>query len=194
MFLTINVKNFVAIPITGKPNHICIFTQISSMQTILTNTEIEQKINRLAHQIIEEVYDESVVFIGGIHGNGIPIAKRIHEIIEKNTPSTCSLFEISINKDEPWSEAINLSVPVENLKNAFIILVDDVVNSGKTLQFALAEILKFPTKAIKTVTLIDRTHRRFPIKADFVGLQLSTTLKEHVKVDMSENNMKAYLV
>ena len=83
---------------------------------------------------------------------------------------------------------------MENLKNAFIILVDDVVNSGKTLQFALAEILKFPTKAIKTVTLIDRTHRRFPIKADFVGLQLSTTLKEHVKVDMSENNMKAYLV
>jgi pyrimidine operon attenuation protein/uracil phosphoribosyltransferase len=73
-------------------------------------------------------------------------------------------------------------------------LIDDVLNSGKTLQFALVEILKFPTKAIKIMTLVDRKHRRFPIKADFVGMSLSTTLKERVEVDLSPENKKAYLL
>ena len=71
--------------------------------------------------------------------------------------------------------------------------MDDVINSGKTLQFALVEMLKFPTKAIKTVTLVDRKHRRFPIKANFVGLSLSTTLQDRVEVDLTSGSEKAYL-
>ena len=74
------------------------------------------------------------------------------------------------------------------------MLIDDVLNSGKTMQYALLEILQFPTKAIKTVALVDRAHRRFPIKANFVGLQLSTTLKEHVKVILNDQEQKAFLV
>ena len=74
------------------------------------------------------------------------------------------------------------------------MLVDDVINSGKTLQFALVEMLKFPTKAIKTVTLVDRKHRRFPIKANFVGLSLSTTLQDRVEVDLTAGAEKAYLI
>ena len=83
---------------------------------------------------------------------------------------------------------------IEDLKNAYIILVDDVFNSGKTMQFALVEILQFPTKAIKTVALVDRKHRRFPINANFVGLSLSTTLKDRVEVDLTPGAEKAYLV
>mgnify|MGYP002265725817 FL=1 len=104
------------------------------------------------------------------------------------------LFDIVINKDEPWATPIQLSLAPEKMKNGYIVLVDDVFNSGKTMQFALTEILRFPTKAIKTLTLVDRKHRRFPIRADFVGLSLSTTLKERVEIQFDQNEAKAFLV
>lgn len=164
------------------------------MQEILTSREIQQKTERLAHQLIENTFEEPTIFIGGIEGNGIILANSLANIMRNHTESEITVFSIKMNKSEPWSEKIQLSTPSENLKNAYIILVDDVLNSGKTMQFALVEILKFPTKAIKTVALVDRKHRRFPISANFVGLSLSTTLKEHVKVDLTVGSEKAYLV
>ena len=115
-------------------------------------------------------------------------------ILTKNTPQSIQVVKITVNKDEPWSEPISLSVPEETLKNGFIILVDDVLNSGKTMQYALVKLLERPTKAIKTLALVDRSHRRYPIKADFVGLSLSTTLQERVEVDLSSSNSHAYLI
>jgi pyrimidine operon attenuation protein/uracil phosphoribosyltransferase len=134
-----------------------------------------------------------VIFIGGICGNGIKIAKRLKDIIQSESDQKVEVFEVMVNKDEPWSEAIKLSIPQENLKNAYILLVDDVLNSGKTMQYALVKFLEQPTKAIKTVALVDRTHRRYPIKADFVGISLSTTLKERVEIIMDDENSYAYL-
>lgn len=163
------------------------------MQQILDKRQIEQKINRLAHQILENTFEEGKIYLGGIQGNGFMLASKLSDIIKNNSDLEVETFEIKMNKDEPWSQEIVLSLPKETLKNGYIILVDDVVNSGKTMQYALIELLRFPTRAIKTVTLVDRTHRRFPIKADFVGLSLSTTLKEHVEVDLSEGSTKAYL-
>lgn len=164
------------------------------MQEILTNQEIEQKINRLAHQIIENCFEEGEIHIGGIVGNGVHLTNKLSVIIKQHSDLKVNTFEININKSEPWSEPITLSADVDSLKNGFIILVDDVLNSGKTMQYALTEILRFPTKAIKTVALVDRKHRRFPIKADFVGLGLSTTLKERVEIILDKSEQKAYLV
>ncbi|MCH2225433.1 MAG: phosphoribosyltransferase [Crocinitomicaceae bacterium] len=164
------------------------------MQVILSSREISQKIERLAHQLIENCFNESEIYLGAIKGNGIDLAERLQTIIEDNSNIIVKVFNISLNKEEPWNEPILLSMEKSNLKNAFIVLVDDVLNSGKTMQYALMEILQFPTKAIKTVALVDRKHRRFPIKADFVGLSLSTTLKERVEVDLTSNNEKAYLI
>ncbi len=163
------------------------------MQEILSPVQIEQKIQRLAHELLENCFEEKEVFIGGIHGNGILLAQKLQNILIDATDVKIHLFEITLNKDEPWSEPIKLSIPSETLKNGFIVLVDDVLNSGKTMQYALTELLQFPTKAIKTLTLVDRTHRRFPIKADFVGIRLSTTLHERVEVQMDENDIKAFL-
>lgn len=164
------------------------------MQEILSSREIKQKTERLAHQLIENTFKESKVFIGGIEGNGIILANSLAEIMRKHTESEIVVFSIKVNKSEPWSENIVLSSPSSDMENSYIILVDDVFNSGKTMQFALVEILQFPTKAIKTVALVDRKHRRFPIKANFVGLSLSTTLKERVEVDLTPGSEKAYLV
>lgn len=163
------------------------------MQEILSSVQIEQKIQRLAHELLENCFEERKIFIGGIHGNGFILAQRLKKILEAADDIEVNLFEVHVNKSEPWSEPIQLSLPTETLKHGFIVLVDDVLNSGKTMQYALTEILQFPTKAIKTLTLVDRTHRRFPIKADFFGLQLSTTLQERVEVTIEEGKIKAYL-
>ena len=164
------------------------------MQEILSNTQIEQKVNRLAHQLHENCFEEKEIFLGGIKGNGFIIAQQICKVLEEYSEIKINLFEIKINKKKPWDEPITLTTPKEEMENGYIVLVDDVLNSGKTVQYALVEILQFPTKAIKILTLVDRKHRRFPIKADFVGLSLSTTLKEHVEVDLAKENKKAYLV
>lgn len=164
------------------------------MQTILTSREIQQKTERLAHQLIENCFEEQCIFIGGIQGNGVQLAESLASIIRSHTSIEVIVFTIEINKEEPWNNPIQLSIGKDALKNGYIILTDDVINSGKTMQFALVELLQFPTKAIKTVTMVDRKHRRFPIKANFVGLSLSTTLKERVEVDLSANSEKAYLI
>lgn len=163
------------------------------MQIILSQQEIDQKITRLAHQIIENTFEQETLFIGGICGNGFQLAEKIKTIIDNNSTQQIILFEMIVNKNEPWSEPIKLSIPQEELKNGYILLVDDVLNSGKTMQYALVKLLEQATKAIKTVALVDRQHRRYPIKADFVGISLSTTLKERVEVELSETNSHAFL-
>ena len=99
-----------------------------------------------------------------------------------------------VDKENPLTHPIQLSIPEEMLERAYVVLVDDVINSGKTMQYALTKILENSAKAIKTVALVDRMHRRFPIKADFVGLSLSTTLKERVEVFFEDQSSKAVLI
>ena len=164
------------------------------MQIVLTKTQIDQKITRLAHQIIENSYGESHIFIGGICGNGKILANALGEIIKSNSNLELTIFEINLHKDQPLQHEINLSVDSELLKDSFIVLVDDVLNSGKTMQYALMKLLEKPVKAIKTVSLVDRRHRRYPIKADFVGITLTTTLQERVEMDLTQEDYFAYLV
>ncbi|MBM3185194.1 MAG: phosphoribosyltransferase [Bacteroidetes bacterium] len=164
------------------------------MQVILDHRQIDQKITRLGHQILENCFEEQTIFIGGIVGNGAILASKLAEIIQTNSNMEVVYFEIEVNKEEPWSQPIQLSIDQKSLKKGYIILVDDVVNSGKTMQYALMKFLEQATKAIKTVALVDRQHRNYPIKTDFIGLRLSTTLKDRIEIDMKSSEMKAYLV
>ena len=173
---------------------ISLFFKNCNMQIILNNQQIQQKITRLGHQLLENCFEEETIFIGGISGNGSRLAKKLAEIIQKNSEIEVVFFEINVNKEEPWSEPIQLNIDEKMIKKGFIILVDDVVNSGKTMQYALMKFLEQATKAIKTVALVDRQHRRYPIKTDFVGLGLSTTLKDRVEVELNEADSKAYLI
>jgi pyrimidine operon attenuation protein/uracil phosphoribosyltransferase len=163
------------------------------MQTILDQQQIQQKIVRLGHQLIEVAFDQEIIYLGGIIGNGYILAKLLADVITQNSSLQVICFEIKLNKDEPWSEPITFSIEQKELKNSYIVLIDDVVNSGKTMQYALLKFLEQATKAIKTVALIDRQHRRYPIKTDFAGLSLSTTLKNHVEVDFTKSNEKVFL-
>ncbi len=164
------------------------------MQLVLNKLQIDQKMNRLAHQILENASDEKIIFLAGICGNGIRMANEFKRIISKHSSIQTEVFEISLNKENPLESEIKAHIDVNQLENGFIVLIDDVLNSGKTMQYGLLKLLETKVKAIKTVALVDRRHRRFPIKCDFVGITLSTTLKNRVEIKFEENDYQAVLV
>lgn len=164
------------------------------MQVVLTKTQIDQKIHRLAHQILENSYSESTLFLAGICGNGIKIAHFFKTILEANSSLNVRVFEISLNKEKPLEFPIEMNIDAKELEDGFIVLIDDVLNSGKTMQYALMKLLETRLKAVKTVALVDRRQHRFPIKCDYMGITLSTTLKNRVVIDFEEENYQAILV
>jgi pyrimidine operon attenuation protein/uracil phosphoribosyltransferase len=163
------------------------------MQVILNHQQIQQKITRLAFQILENAFQEPKIVLAGIQGNGYVLAEKLAEVLRNQSDLEIQIVQITVNKEEPWSSPILLDIDEEKIKKDYIVLVDDVINSGKTMQYSLVKLLQQPTKAIKTVTLVDRQHRRYPIKADFVGLGLSTTLKNRVEIDFNDHNSQAFL-
>jgi pyrimidine operon attenuation protein/uracil phosphoribosyltransferase len=163
------------------------------MQEILNKKKIDQKLVRLAHQVLEDAAEISQIHVVGISGNGMQIALKIQDELIQNSDKEVFLHEILLNKENPLSTPIVLKSTVE-FSNAYIVLVDDVLNSGLTMQYALMKLLEQPVKAVKTVALVDREHRCYPIKCDFVGMTLSTTLQERVEVEFGTEDYFAYLV
>ncbi|MDI1353876.1 MAG: phosphoribosyltransferase family protein [bacterium] len=153
---------------------------------ILTTIEIQHIMNRLAFQVYENNFSEKELLVVGIDGNGYTIATQIFEKLKEISPLKIKLGKITIDKDEPWKTEAVMDFKEKDFVNKTIVLVDDVLNSGKTLIYAVKLFLDKPVKKLNTVILVDRSHARFPVKADFVGLTLSTTLQEHIKADFSK--------
>jgi pyrimidine operon attenuation protein/uracil phosphoribosyltransferase len=161
--------------------------------TILNNDDVEKKIARIAFQIIEEYYEDKELLIVGISKNGFLLAGKIAKLVQRDLPkSTINLMELTINKRNPLKENVTIS-PNLSFGNKKVILVDDVLNSGKTLMHAASYIVSKDIKKMNTVVLVDRRHRNFPIKADWVGLTLSTTIQEHINVEILKNDISVYL-
>ena len=160
---------------------------------ILTNQEIEHKIKRIAYQIYETFVDEEEIVIAGIATNGFIFAKKIAQALETITSLKVSLCEVQINKQNP-ELPIHTSLSKENYSNKGLVLVDDVLNSGTTLIYAVRHFIDVPLKKFKTAVLVDRNHKKYPVKADFKGISLSTSLLEHVQVVFDEDGTSyAYL-
>lgn len=159
---------------------------------ILDHTKIQHILTRMAYQIYESNVDETNIILAGIKENGFVFAKKLSKEVEKISPLKITLCEIKVNKKEPLG-SVNTSLPLDEIKNKSIVVIDDVLHSGGTLIYAVKHILKVPVKQIKTAVLIDRNHKRFPIKADFKGLSLSTSLNENVAVVFEKNNDRAVL-
>jgi len=163
-------------------------------KTIVLNKEdIAQKIKRLSYEILEDNHEEKELVFIGIEGGGLVFAKRIIMYINTISKINTQLFHISIDKANPLSSEIKLNIDGNKLNNKIIILVDDVANSGKTLCYGLKPLLEFLPKKIQVAVLVDRKHKQFPISADYIGLSLSTTMKEHISVELSSKNDVVYL-
>lgn len=164
-----------------------------SQNIILNHIEIEHKIKRIAYQIYETFSEEDEVIIAGIANNGYVLAKKLAVILKTISDIKIILCEVKIDKQNPFKE-ITTSIPKEIYTNKSIVLVDDVLHSGTTLIYGVKHFLETPVKKIKTAVLVDRNHKKFPVKADFKGISLSTSIKEHVHVVFENNNDYAYLV
>lgn len=164
------------------------------MKLVLNQHQIEQKIMRLSHEVLENTYGIPELFIGGIVGNGEIFANQLAEIIQKNSSQKVTFFKIELDKDKPLEHPINCSIDVAAFTGKTVILVDDVINSGTTMQYGVMKILEQPVRSVKTLALVDRMHRRYPIKCDFVGMTLTTTLGERVEVMSSNGALEAFLI
>ncbi len=165
---------------------------IQTSTVILDKTQIAHKLKRIAYQIYESNVDEEVVVIAGIKENGYILAKKIKNILEKISPIKVELCEVKIDKKRP-TNPVQTSLSPDQYSNKSLLLVDDVLHSGTTLIYGVKHFLNVPLKQFKTAVLVDRNHKKYPIKADFKGISLSTSLNENVAVIFEKNNDRAIL-
>ncbi len=163
-----------------------------SQSIILNNQQINHKIKRIAFQIYENNINEKEVILAGIASNGYIFAQKLKKALEAISPIKVTLCEISMHKKKPL-EKIETSIDSSSYKHKSLVLVDDVLNSGTTLIYAARHFLDVPLKQFKTAVLVNRNHKKYPIKADFKGISLSTSLQEHITVEFHKNNATAFL-
>ena len=160
---------------------------------ILDYQSIKKKIRRISLQILESNIDQDEIIIAGIDLNGFIIAKKISQEISKISEINIKLCKVKIDKKNPLND-ISTSLNFEDYQNKSIVVIDDVLNSGATLMYSVKYFLNTKIKSLKTAVLVDRNHKKYPIKADYKGLSLSTSIQSKVEVVIDEKKIEAFLV
>jgi pyrimidine operon attenuation protein / uracil phosphoribosyltransferase len=166
---------------------------IEHKTTILEHDDILLKIERMAWQVLELNPTAEEIVLLGIEPKGIRIANLVSEVLVKICEVTVLQGSIEINKQDPNQGEIKLK-GLQSLTNKNVILVDDVLNSGRTITYATIPILKQGPNSLHTLVLANRDHASFPVKANIVGVSLSTTLQEHITfAEVEDGRMTVYL-
>jgi pyrimidine operon attenuation protein/uracil phosphoribosyltransferase len=160
---------------------------------ILDIQGIDQKLKRLAWQVYEKNSAEKEIIVVGISERGLMLAKQLSAHIQEISKIKTKVAHLDLDKDNPYNKEVALNLEVKEYANKVVILVDDVLNSGKTLMYAAKHFLTTPLKRLAVMVLVDRNHNRYPIKADYVGLSLATTLQEYINVELKGANKGVYL-
>lgn len=161
--------------------------------TILSHLQIKHKIERIAYQIYEANVSEEDIIIAGIEGGGLNFAKKIAATLRKITTAKITLCKVMMDKTNPLKSGVSTSIDEKEFINKSVVVVDDVLNSGTTLIYGVHHFLKTPLKQLKTAVLVNRNHKKYPVKADYKGISLSTSLQEHVNVHFETKNDRVYL-
>ncbi len=162
---------------------------------LLSPKEIELKIQRLSNEVAEKYYDTKEIFIFGIEGQGVKLAERIQKEYAALIGKTARLFTLRINKQHPIG-SVNLDKEIaETIKNGHVLLIDDVLNSGKTLFYAMQAFVHVPLLSLKILVLVNRSHLNFPVYPEFVGLTLSTTYQNYIEANLNNpSESQVYLL
>jgi pyrimidine operon attenuation protein/uracil phosphoribosyltransferase len=147
----------------------------------------------LAWQVYEHNSEEKEIIIVGIANRGLKIAKQLAKNIESISKIKTTIGHLELDKDNPYNKEVSINLTFDDYLEKVVILCDDVLNSGKTLMYASKHFLTTPLAKLSTVVLVDRNHNRYPIKADYVGLSLATTLQEYVTVSLAGKEQGVYL-
>jgi pyrimidine operon attenuation protein/uracil phosphoribosyltransferase len=162
---------------------------------ILDKPALKQKITRLAYEIVEDHFDEKEIYLVGIMKGGYQLAALLKTEIQLVKSIKVEIASLKINKINPLEDKTVVSESIANFDGQAIVLVDDVVNSGRTIFYALKDFMTIAPKTLKVAALVDRKYKRFPVHCDYVGTSLNTTIKEHIEVVFKKDDVEAaYLV
>ena len=163
---------------------------------ILDPSAIEARLKRMAYEIYEANYGESELIIIGIDERGGYLAGSLTQILEEISPLNLTLVDAHLDREHPESMGIEISIDIEELTHKPVVVVDDVLYSGNTLLNVVSILLQAGPKTLRTAVLIDRGHRTMPVSADFVGMELATTIQQHVSFEISldQTNAQAFLL
>lgn len=157
-----------------------------SSQPILSAEGLRQKIRRIAFQIYENNFDEQAVVLAGVAGEGYVFAERLYSELRQIAPFSVILLKISLNKSISIQPIIQIDNSEIDLTDKVVVILDDVLYTGRTLAFCLQPFLHVMVRKLQVAVLVDRNHPRYPVAADYKGYELSTTLTEHVEVILSD--------
>ena len=166
---------------------------MSSKSKILDINEIDQKLKRLAWQVYEKNSSVKEIIVVGISERGLILAKKLVGHIQEISNIKIKISHLELDKDSPYNKAVSLNLEEKEYAKKVVILVDDVLNSGKTLMYAAKHFLTTRLTSLSIMVLVDRNHNRYPIKADYIGLSLATTLQEYINVDLKGADKGVYL-
>lgn len=155
---------------------------LSERTLILDEAQVKQKIRRMAYEIYEHNFDEKTIVIAGIEGQGYMLAKLLIKEVESISPLKTSLVKVSLDKSAPQQTEVTLDCNLKELQKKCIILVDDVLNTGRTFAYGLKPFLNIEVKKIEAAVLVNRGHTLFPIYPQYTGYELATTIRDHVEV------------
>jgi pyrimidine operon attenuation protein/uracil phosphoribosyltransferase len=162
-----------------------------SKKYVLNKEVAAKKLQRMAYEVMENNIDEEKLILAGIQENGVVIAKCIQGILSGISSLKTELINISLDKRHPAKIVLSKKL---DFNGGVVIIVDDVVSSGKTLLYSLKPFLEFHPKKIQTLVLVERSYKNFPVTPDYVGLSISTTLQEHIFVEVTGDEVTgAYL-
>lgn len=157
---------------------------------ILAHDQIRHKIRRMAFQIFERHYQDQEIVLAGIADRGFTLATRISEELTKAGMPVVKLLELKLDKQNLIEQHYPLH---EDVSGKVVIVIDDVLNSGKTLLYGVKPFLNSPVKHLATLVLIDRSHRQYPVHVDYVGMPMATTLAQHIQVIFSDTEDSVWL-
>ncbi len=166
---------------------------MSESNIILNNEQIQNKIRRIAFQIYESNVDETQIILAGISKSGFLFAEKLRDLLEQISDLEIILCEVTVDKKNPLNP-VKTSLSPSEYKNKSIVLTDDVLNSGTTLIYGVKHFLDVPLKRFKTAVLVDRSHKKYPVKADYKGISLSTSINEVVRVHFAKDKDQVELL
>lgn len=168
---------------------------MTSVKTLLLNKEQTlQKIRRIAYEVYENNFEEDEIILAGIYDKGYQFAQLLETELSNISKINIKLIKVELDKVSPLQSEVKLNCEFSELENHTIILIDDVLNTGRTLAYSLKPFLNLNIKKLQTAVIVDRNHKNFPISADYIGYALSTTLQEHIEVVLNkEQELGVYI-
>ncbi|WP_308464674.1 bifunctional pyr operon transcriptional regulator/uracil phosphoribosyltransferase PyrR [Rathayibacter soli] len=170
-------------------------------RTVLQQADIARALTRIAHEILESNRGTADLVILGIPSRGVPLAQRIGDIIARiepdAPPNLVGAIDVTMYRDDLHRNPTRAPSPTQlprGIDGATVVLVDDVLYSGRTIRAALDALSDLGRpKAVRLAVLVDRGHRELPIRADFVGKNLPSAATERVNVHLTETDGDEYV-